>query len=196
MGLTKIPYHIISDVKFDLSRKARLVAGGHKHKEVPAHSSYASVVSRCSVSVIYILAVLDDLNILAGDIGNTYLNALFKENVHAILRNDLFGPEHEIKRAIIVRVLYGIQSTGNAWREYISTQIRDTLGYKPCKTNPKEYMKTKKMKDGTTYYSYIVVYVDDILCICQKPKEIMDQIGEIYLMKDRSIDTHSKITLV
>ena len=30
-GSTKIPYHIIFDVRFDLTRKARLVAGGHKH---------------------------------------------------------------------------------------------------------------------------------------------------------------------
>ena len=34
--LMKIPYHIIFDVKFDLTRKVRLVAGGHKHKDVPA----------------------------------------------------------------------------------------------------------------------------------------------------------------
>ena len=31
-GSKLIPYHIIFDVKFDLTRKARLVAGGHKNK--------------------------------------------------------------------------------------------------------------------------------------------------------------------
>ena len=36
VGSKEIPYHIIFDVKFDLTRKARLVAGGHRHKEVPS----------------------------------------------------------------------------------------------------------------------------------------------------------------
>ena len=48
-GSTKIPYHIAFDVKFDLTQKARLVAGGYQHKDVPAYHSYASVVSRDSV---------------------------------------------------------------------------------------------------------------------------------------------------
>ena len=35
VGSKLIPYHVIFDVKFDLTRKARLVAGGHRNKDVP-----------------------------------------------------------------------------------------------------------------------------------------------------------------
>ena len=48
-GSKKIPYHIIFDVCFDLTRKARLVAGGHRNKGVPQHSRFSSVASRDSV---------------------------------------------------------------------------------------------------------------------------------------------------
>ena len=40
-----ISYHIIFDIKFDLTRKTRCVAGGHQNKNVPAQFTYASVVS-------------------------------------------------------------------------------------------------------------------------------------------------------
>ena len=57
-GSTKIPYHIIFDVRFDLTRKARLVAGGHKHRDVPSYETYSSVVSRDSVRIILTIAAL------------------------------------------------------------------------------------------------------------------------------------------
>ena len=52
-------YHFIFDVKFDLTRKARYVAGGHQNKNVPAQCTYASVVSRDSVRIAFLLAALN-----------------------------------------------------------------------------------------------------------------------------------------
>ena len=188
VGSTKIPYNLIFDVKFDLSRKAWLVTGGDKHKDVPSNSSYTPVVSRNSVIIIFLHATLDDLKILASDIGDACFNAPYKENVHFIVRSDLFGPEYENKRAIIVRALYGLKFAGNTWREHISTQIRDTFGYQPCTANLDVYIKAEKRTDCTTYYSYIVVYMDSIRYIDEKLKEIMDRIGEIYRMKNGIIN--------
>ena len=112
----KISYHITFDVKFDLYRKARLVPGEHTHKDVSTHSSYTSIVSIDSIRIIFLLDTLNDLDILTGDIGNTYLNVPCKEKVYDILQSYIFGSEHENKRAIIVRALYGIKSTGKTWR--------------------------------------------------------------------------------
>ena len=42
-------------------------------------------------------------------------------------------------------------------------------------------------QDGSTYYSYTVVYVDDILCIYENPGKIMNKIASIYRMKEDSI---------
>ena len=68
IGSTEIPFHIIFDVKFDLSRKARLVVGEHKHKNVPAFETYLSVASRVTIRLIFLIAAFNDLSILAADI--------------------------------------------------------------------------------------------------------------------------------
>ena len=82
---------------------------------MPAQSTYASVVSRDSVRIGFLIAALNDLDILAGDIGNAYLNAPCKEKVHVTIVDDLlFGPEHRNKTAVIVRALYGLKSADNS----------------------------------------------------------------------------------
>ena len=93
-GSKLIPYHIIFDVKFDLTRKACLVAGGHRNKNVPSHATYSSVASRDSIRLGFLLAGLNDLNIMAYSIGNAYLNTPNKKRVHVIVGKKLFGPEH------------------------------------------------------------------------------------------------------
>ena len=68
-GSKEIPYHIIFDVKLDLTRKARLVAGGHKNKKVPTFTTFSTVASRDSVRLIFLVAALNDLKLLSADIG-------------------------------------------------------------------------------------------------------------------------------
>jgi hypothetical protein len=34
------------------------------------------------------------------------------------------------------------------------------------------------------YYELLLVYVDDILVVSHKPKETMDRIGQLYVLKD------------
>ena len=62
IGFKSIKCHIIYDVKFDLTRKARYVGGGHRTK-VPAAMTYSSVVSRDSVRIMFLVAALNDLDI-------------------------------------------------------------------------------------------------------------------------------------
>merc|ERR1712020_464580 len=52
IGSKRIPYHMIFDVKFDLTRKARLVAGRHRAPHIPAHTTYSTVASWESVRVL------------------------------------------------------------------------------------------------------------------------------------------------
>jgi hypothetical protein len=184
VGSKRIPYHIIFDVKFNLTRKARCVAGGHRNKDVPAYATYSSVASRDSVRLGLMLAALNDLDVLAADIGNAYLNAPCRERVHVKCGAELFGEEHKGKFAVIVRALYGLKSAGNSWRTHFATCIREDLGYKPTVADPDVYMKAETKPDGTKYYSYLIVYVDDILSIHAKPKIIMDKVGSLFRLKD------------
>ena len=90
VGSKRINYHFIFGVKFDLNHKARCVAGGHLNKYMPEQCTYASVISRDSVHIGFLLAALNGLDILAGDISNTYLNAPCREKVHVTILYDLF----------------------------------------------------------------------------------------------------------
>jgi hypothetical protein len=72
--------HIIFDVKMDLTRKARYVAGGHMTAP-PTALTYASVVSRESVRIMLTVAALNGLEVLSSDIQNAYLTAPTKEKI-------------------------------------------------------------------------------------------------------------------
>jgi hypothetical protein len=74
VGFQEIQCHMVFDVKMDLTRKARFVAGGHL-METPASLTYSSIVSRDSVRIAFLVAALNDLDILSCDVSNAYLNA-------------------------------------------------------------------------------------------------------------------------
>ena len=183
-GSKLIPYHIIFDVRPDLTRKARLVAGGHRHKDVPPHATYSSVVSRDSVRLMFMIAALNDLDILSTDIGNAYLNAINREKVHVIVGPELFGEQYSGQYAIIVRALYGLKSAGAAWHSHLSKYITEELGYKSTIADPDVYLKPCIKPNGEKYYSYLVIYVDDVLCFHHHPKKIMDMIGDTFRLKN------------
>lgn len=111
IGYTKITLHMVFDIKIDFTRKARLVAGGHL-TEVPSNLTYSSVVSRESVRIMFLIAVLNDLQVLSADIGNAYLNAPNREKVYATAGKE-FGSKAG-QTVIIVRALYGLKSAGAA----------------------------------------------------------------------------------
>jgi hypothetical protein len=79
-GFKKIDCHMVFDVKLDLVRKARFVAGGHQTDPLK-ESVYSSVVSRDSVRLAFLIAALNELEILSADIQNAYLNATTKERI-------------------------------------------------------------------------------------------------------------------
>ena len=80
IGHKKIDCHMIFDIKMDLTRKARLVAGGHQMEE-PKEMIFSSVVSCDSVCIAFFYAALNNLNVMACDIQNAYIYATTKEKV-------------------------------------------------------------------------------------------------------------------
>ena len=77
----------------------------------PSSLTFASVVSRESVRLAFLLAALNDLEVKTADIANAYLNAPCSEKLYIICGPE-FGKEYEGKRALIVRALYGLKSSG------------------------------------------------------------------------------------
>jgi Reverse transcriptase (RNA-dependent DNA polymerase) len=83
--------HMIFNMKMDLTHKARLVANGHE-TEVPTESTYSTVVTRDSVRLAFMLAALNGLDVLSGDVQNAYINAESKENLYIKEAGPEFGP--------------------------------------------------------------------------------------------------------
>ena len=100
----QISCHMIFDIKMDLMRKARLVAGGHM-MDPPKESTYSSVVSRDSIRIAFTLAALNDLDVLSADVQGGYLNAPTKEKVYTIAGLE-FGANNVGRPAVIVCALY------------------------------------------------------------------------------------------
>ena len=184
VGFQKIDCHIIFDVKMTLERKARYVAGGHQ-TEPPKDITFASVVTRDSIRIAFLVAALNDLEVLSADISGAYLNANAAEKVYTIAGKE-FGAEREGRVVIITRALYGLRSSGKAWRDHMAATLRDHR-YASCKADPDVWMRPKTKPDGFKYWSYILVYTDDILVIDHEPKVAMDYLASRYTLKPGSV---------
>jgi hypothetical protein len=79
--------------------------------------------------LLNVIAKAQGLDVLAGDVGNTYLNADTKEKVHVRCGPE-FGPEQEGCIAITKKSLYGLKSSGAQWHAHFATTLH-TLGFNP-----------------------------------------------------------------
>ena len=185
IGHKVIPCHIVFDVKMDFTRKARYVAGGHKTGE-PETPTYASVVSRESVRIGFMLAALNGVDVTAADIAGAYLNAPCHEKICTLCGLE-FGKEYEGRYAVITKALYGLKTSAFAWREHLSTTLQESLGFKPCKADPDVYLRPAKKQDGSLYYELVFIYIDDVLVISHRGREILNMLDQHYLLKPDSI---------
>jgi Reverse transcriptase (RNA-dependent DNA polymerase) len=184
IGYQKIDCHMIFDVKLDLVRKARFVAGGHQ-TDVPSESVYSSYVSRDSVRIAFLIAALNDLDILAADVQNAYLNAPTKERLYTIAGPE-FGPSKAGRPVLIVRALYGLRSSGARFHDHMAATLREG-GFTACKADADVWMKAAVKEDGTPYYEYVLCYCDDLLAISANPQAIMDYLKTKYTLKNNSV---------
>jgi hypothetical protein len=170
----RIPYHLVFDVKFDLRRKARLVAGGHQ-TDPPKEDVYSGVVAMETIRMGFVVAAMNGLQVCAADVGNAFLYGITRERVFVVA-----GPEFghlEGRKMIIYKGLYGLKSSGARFHEHLAAKLR-SLGYKPSRPDPDFWIK--KVGDR---YEYIATYVDDILAFGINPMEIIEEIKKSYVLK-------------
>ena len=74
VGWKKTTGHFIWDVKMDFTRKARWLLDGHRQGQ-PEGSTHTGVVSQENVRIELTYAALNKIDVIAGDIRNTYLQA-------------------------------------------------------------------------------------------------------------------------
>ena len=185
-GYQKVDCHMIFDIKMgeNCRRKARMVAGGHT-TSTPPSITYSSVVSRDSVRIALTIAALNDLKVLGCDIQNAYLTAKCREKIWTIAGPE-FGSE-EGKIMLVVRALYGLKSSGAAFRALLAEVLYD-MGYRPSYADPDVWMRPGIKVDGFEYWEYVLCYVDDVLSISDNPMKTMKQIQAKFKLKDDKIE--------
>ena len=145
---------MIFDIKMArLVRKARLVGGSHT-TDTPSSITYSSVVSHDSIWIAFLVTALNDLDIMAADIGNAYLNAPCREKIWTVA-----GPEFGtdcVAIFLITRALYGLKSAGVAWRAF-SAQALTMLSFRSTCRDSDVYIRAQTKPDGTDYYEMLLV---------------------------------------
>jgi hypothetical protein len=109
---------MICDVNMeDFCCRARFVAGGHT-ADTPHAMTYASVVSIESARIALTLAALNDLDVKMTHTDNAYLTATITEKVWTVLGTE--SGDDAGKCALIVQALYGLKSSGAAFRNHLA----------------------------------------------------------------------------
>ena len=174
-GYQRIPHHIVFDVKFDLRRKGRLVAGGN-WTEVTGEDIYSGVIGSEFICYGFFLGELFGLTVCAGDIGNAFLYGKTKEKVY-IIAGPEFGKELQGRVLIVDKALYGLRTSCARFHEHCSDTLRK-LGFVPSKADSDLWMRKKD-----DHYELIACYVDDLLVWSKDPMKIMKKLQETYVMK-------------
>jgi hypothetical protein len=170
----RLPYHIVFDVKFDLRRKARLVAGDN-FMDPPKEDVYSGVVSMDMIRLGFMLAKMNDLQICAADIGNAFLYGKTSKKCY-IVAGPEFG-EFQGQKLIIHKGLYRLRTSAARFHEHLAAKLR-RMGYKPSRANADLYMK-----DCGDHYEYLATYVDDILSFSRDPMKVIEELKKDYILK-------------
>ena len=164
---------MIFDVKHDLRRKARLVAGGHLIDALDV-DIYSSTVKSISVKLLHVIAHKKDLKQLCGDVSNAFPTAYTNERVYAVA-----GPEFgtlEGHVVIIRKALYGLRSSSERWHAHFADTLR-SMEFVPTRYDKDVWMRKS---EDETYYEYVCTHVDDFMIVSRKPEVIMEKLKEVY----------------
>ena len=113
-GWHKVMGHLVWDVKIDFTHKARWVLDEHKTPDAEG-STYAGVVSRESVRIVFLYAALNGLDVFSANIRNAYLQAPSSRKDYVICGAE-FGIENIGHVRLIHQALYGGKTAGKDFR--------------------------------------------------------------------------------
>ena len=58
---------------------------------------------------------------------------------------------------VIIRALYGLKSSGAAWRANLAQSMND-IGFTPSKGDPDVWMRPTTKPNGYKYFEYVLIY--------------------------------------
>ena len=131
------------------------------------------------------LAGLNDLEVKVSDIENAYITAPCTEKIWMVLGTE-FGSDAG-KQAIVVCALYSLKSAGASFCNHLA-DCMNHLGFKPCLADPDLWMMAMvHPSDGSKYYAYVLVYIDDVMVIHHDAEAVLLRLDKYFKMKPGSI---------
>jgi len=185
-----IPCKIFVKVKRNASGivtkvKARMTAGGHMQRDIEDTKSYSPTSSINTVMMLCTLHTRRGSMFSILDIGAAYLNATLTDNIYMKIDADIVSYMNKLQMidqshiredgsvvVKLIKALYGTKQAGRAWYNKLDTDIKG-IGYEP--NNIELGIYTKKMNGKI---STIVIYVDDIIIMCDDKDEHMRVISQ------------------
>jgi hypothetical protein len=130
-------------------------------------------------------AALLGLPLVGADIRNAYLQAPTSEK-HFIICGPEFGIENIGCVALIRRALYGGKTAGSDFWHHLC-HCMSQLGFTSSRAGPDVWFCQSKRSTGEEYYEYVLLYVDDVLCISERAEQVLCQeIGQNFILKKES----------
>jgi hypothetical protein len=121
-----------------------------------------------------LIAHRDNLPILCGDIGNTFITADCLEKIYS-----RGGPEFEDREGSVMifkKALYGLRSSSRAFRAHFADFLR-SLGFSATRYDRDVWMHPREERDG---YDYIYTHVKIVAC---DPERWKSHISAAFLLK-------------
>ena len=123
--------------------------------------------------------------ILAGDIQNTYLNTSTKEKLFFYAGDEYKSDQGKV--VVIVRALHGLNSCTLEWINHLYEILGNHLGFQSSLTYTEVWFKAAIYKARNEYYTYILVYDDDLLTVYKYPQKYITMLESNYTVKSYSI---------
>jgi hypothetical protein len=113
------------------------------------------------------------------------LTAPITEKIRNVLEPE-FGDDAG-KCALIFRALYGLKSASAEFRNRLAECVKH-LVWRPCLADRHLWMKAETPPDdGVLYWAYMLIYIDDILCVHHTPGTLLANLDVYFKMKEGSI---------
>ena len=135
--------------------------------------------------ICVLISALNKLDLQSAYIENTYLTASCREKIWARTGPN-FGHD-EGKLFIVVKALYGLKSSGESFRAFLTDKI-DGMVFTSSIADPDVWISPAKKTDVYQYYKYILMYVDDLLKIIQYAASVIREVADRFKLKNGNIE--------